>query len=192
MFEERKKMLKKGKKIYVIPEGGSTTLGIWGYISFIRELNKQINLKKIDGILAGSGSGGTAAGLLLGSALLKLDLKIFAVNVFYSEKVIKNKIIQLAEAGNLDYKLGVKINTDNLVILDGYSEEGYKNISTDKVRIIKSFFRRTGILLDPTYTGKAFTAYYDNFLSRSKQKVLFLHTGGFFGIFSKRKAYLEG
>ena len=46
MFEERKKLLKKGKNVYVIPEGGSTTLGIWGYISFMEELSKQINLKK--------------------------------------------------------------------------------------------------------------------------------------------------
>ncbi len=47
MFEERKKYLKKGKKVYVIPEGGSTTLGIWGYISFMQELSKQIDLKSI-------------------------------------------------------------------------------------------------------------------------------------------------
>lgn len=32
MFEERKKMIKKGKTVYVIPAGGSSTLGIWGYI----------------------------------------------------------------------------------------------------------------------------------------------------------------
>lgn len=190
MFEERKKLLKKGKKVYVIPEGGSTTLGIWGYITFVQELNKQIDLKKIDGIVTAAGSGGTAAGLILGSSLLKLDLKIFAVNVLYSESVIKKKIIQLVEAGNLDYQLGAKINEDNMVILDGYSKEGYKNISKEKVKLVKSFFRQTGILLDPAYTGKAFAAFYDNFLSKKSEKVLFLHTGGLFGVFGKRKNYL--
>lgn len=190
MFEERKKLLKKGKNIYVVPEGGSTTLGIWGYISFMQELNKQIDLKKIDGIVTAAGSGGTAAGLLLGSSLLKLNLKIFAVNVLYSESLIKNKIIQLAEAGNLDYKLGLKINANNLVVLDGYSEEGYKNISKDKVKMTKSFFRQTGILLDPAYTGKAFAAFSHNFLTKQNKKVLFLHTGGLFGVFGKRKDYL--
>ena len=190
MFEERKKQLKKGKRVYVIPEGGSTTLGIWGYISFINELSKQINLKKIDGILAASGSGGTAAGLLLGSTLLKLNLKIYAVNVFYSAEAMRNKILQLATAGNLEYKLGVTVNPDKLVILDGYSKEGYKQITKDKLRSIKSFFHETGIILDPTYTGKAIAAFNENFL-RKKQKVLFLHTGGFFGIFSKRNDYLN-
>ncbi|HAB53201.1 MAG TPA: D-cysteine desulfhydrase family protein [Ignavibacteriales bacterium] len=190
MFEERKKLLKKGKKVYVIPEGGSTTLGIWGYITFVQELNKQIDLKKIDGIVTAAGSGGTAAGLILGSSLLKLDLKIFAVNVLYSESVIKNKIIQLVEAGNLDYQLGAKIYEDNMVILDGYSKEGYKNISKEKVKLVKSFFRQTGILLDPAYTGKAFAAFNDNFLGKNIGKVIFLHTGGLFGIFGKRKEYL--
>ena len=190
MFEERKKLLKKGKKVYVIPEGGSTTLGIWGYITFVQELNKQIDLKKIDGIVTAAGSGGTAAGLILGSSLLKLDLKIFAVNVLYSESVIKNKIIQLVEEGNLDYQLGAKIYVDNMVILDGYSKEGYKNISKEKVKLVKSFFRQTGILLDPAYTGKAFAAFNDNFLGKNIGKVIFLHTGGLFGIFGKRKEYL--
>jgi D-cysteine desulfhydrase len=190
MFEERQKLIRKGKKVYVIPEGGSTTLGIWGYISFMQELSKQIDLNKIDGILTAAGSGGTAAGLMLGSALLGVKLKVYAVNVLYSEKVMKNKIIQLAEAGNLDYKLGLKVSKDNLIMLDGYSEEGYKHILADKVRVIKSFFWQTGILLDPAYTGKAFTAFDENFLSKSREKVLFLHTGGFFGIFSKRREYL--
>jgi len=190
MFEERKKLIKKGKNVYVIPEGGSTTLGIWGYISFMYELNKQIDLKTVDGMLTTAGSGGTAAGLLLGSSLLKLNLKIYAVNVLYSESVIRNKIIQLADAGNLEYKLGVKVNKSDFVILDGYSNEGYKNISKVKVELIKSFFCQTGILLDPAYTGKAFAAFNDNFLDKKKGEVIFLHTGGLFGVFGKRKEYL--
>ena len=91
--------------------------------------------------------------------------------MYSAEEIIRNKIIQLAEAGNLDYKLGLNVNHDNLVILDGYSKEGYKNISTDKVKFIKSFFRETGILLDPAYTGKAFAAFHDNFLSKKSEKV---------------------
>ena len=69
MFDERRKLLKKGKSVYVIPEGGSTTLGIWGYVAFIDELKKQIPLKKLEGIALAAGSGGTAAGLLVGAAL---------------------------------------------------------------------------------------------------------------------------
>lgn len=191
MFEERKKVLKRGKNAYVIPEGGSTTLGIWGYISFMQELSKQIDLKNINGILTASGSGGTSAGLLLGSAMLGFNLKIYSVNVLYSKSIIQNKIVRLAEAANLEYKLRANINPDNLIILDGYSVEGYKSISVSKLKVIREFYKQTGILLDPAYTGKAFAAFNDYFLMRRSERVLFVHTGGLFGIFGKRKKYLD-
>ncbi len=129
MFDERRKYIKKGKKVYVIPGGGSSTLGIWGYISFMNELKEQVELNKLSGIISASGSGGTSAGLLVGSALLNLKLKIYAVNVIHPKEIITKKIIQLAEACIMDYKLNCKIDPNNLVVLDGYSTEGYKNIS---------------------------------------------------------------
>jgi D-cysteine desulfhydrase len=192
MFEERSKLLKKGINAYVIPEGGSTTLGIWGYVSFMSELKDQIDLNKLEGITVAAGSGGTAAGLLIGAALLKLNLKIFAVNVLYTETEIRRKILRLAEGCVLDYQLPCAINKSNLKLLNGYSNEGYKKITEDKLNLIKKFARSSGILLDPAYTGKAFKAYYDNFLLKNKgMKVLFLHTGGLFGVFGRREEYLK-
>ncbi len=192
MFEERAKLTKQSKKVFVIPEGGSTTLGIWGYINFIEELKTQIEIKKLQGIFAASGSGGTAAGLLVGTALLNLNLKIFAVNVLYSKEKIKKRIIDLAEGCVLDYKLPCKIREDNLEIVDGYSTEGYKNINDNKLTLIKRFASESGIILDPAYTGKAFVGYYENILKRDKgKKILFLHTGGIFGVFGKRRKYLS-
>jgi D-cysteine desulfhydrase len=192
MTEERAKLIKKGKRVYVIPAGGSSTLGIWGYISFVDELKKQIDLKKVDGIFSACGSGGTAAGLLVGIALNKLKLKIYAVNVLMPEAEIRKKILQLAEGVILDYNLPVKLDENNLEIIDGYSKEGYKNISTDKIKIITQVARATGILFDPAYTGKAFCAYNDLILKKNNgKKVVFLHTGGIYGSFSKRRDYLK-
>jgi D-cysteine desulfhydrase len=192
MFEEREKFLRRGKRVFVIPEGGSTTLGIWGYINFVDELSRQINMNQISGILTAAGSGGTSAGLLLGTALKKLDLKIYAVNVLYSEGEIKKKILNLAEGCKLQFNLNAEVPKDKLVILDGYSTEGYKNISSDKLKLIKKFAQQTGIILDPAYTGKAFNAFYDYFLfEKSNRKVLFVHTGGIFGVFGKRQQYLN-
>lgn len=191
MFTERQALLKKDKNAYVLPEGGSTTLGIWGYINFINELKNQINLKQINSIFAASGSGGTAAGLLVGAAINNLKVKIVAVNVLYSREVIRKKILQLAEGCVLDFNLNCKINPENLIILDGYSEEGYKNISKSKIDLIKKFARETGILFDPAYTGKAFTAYYENYLSKGMgKKNIFIHTGGLFGVFGRVNEYL--
>jgi D-cysteine desulfhydrase len=190
MFEERDALIKKGMKVFVIPEGGSTTLGIWGYVDVIHELKKQVDLKRINGICVAAGTGGTAAGLLVGIALLKLNLNVHAVNVLYPKEEIHDKIMNLAEGCILDYKLNCRLNERNLFILDGYSNEGYKNITNDKLRLIKKFARSRGIVLDPAYTGKAFAAYCKNFLF-SKKKVIFLHTGGLFGVFGKREKYLK-
>ncbi len=192
MTEERKKLVKKGKRIYVIPAGGSSTLGIWGYISFIEELKKQIDLKKVSSIFAACGSGGTAAGLLVGAALNKLNLKIQAVNVLLPKKEIEKKILQLAAGAKLDYNLPIEIDERQLEVIDGYSKEGYKNITDKKLKLISDFSNSTGILFDPAYTGKAFNAYNNLILQKGfGSKVIFLHTGGIYGSFSKKFTYLK-
>ena len=110
----------------------------------------------------------------------------------YSKEVIKKKILQLAEGCVLDYKLNCKINPQNLVVLDGYSKEGYKNITQSKIKLIKKFAAETGILFDPAYTGKAITAYLEKYLKTGKgKKNIFVHTGGLFGVFGRAKEYLS-
>ncbi len=192
MFEQRLSLLKKKKNAYVFPGGGSTTLGIWGYINFINELKKQIDLTKIDSIVAACGSGGTAAGMLVGAALNKLNIKIVAVHVLMTKKEMEKHILQLAEGCVLDYKLNCRINPESLIVVDGYSKEGYKKISQSKIKLIRKFAEETGILFDPAYTGKAFTAYYEKYLKTGKgKKNIFVHTGGLFGVFARTKEYLE-
>jgi D-cysteine desulfhydrase len=158
----------------------------------MNELKHQIDLKKVEGIFCACGSGGTAAGLLVGAALNKIKLKIFAVNVLHQKDIITKKILQLAEGAILDYNLSCRIDPNQLEVIEGYSEEGYKNISDDKLKLVSKFAGSTGILLDPAYTGKAFCAYNDLILKKDNgKKIVFLHTGGIYGSFVKRKEYLK-
>lgn len=192
MEAERQEFAKKKKKAFVIPSGGSSPLGIWGYINFIKELSEQIDINKISGILIANGSCGTAAGMLVGSALLGIKLKVYSVNVLMTEEEVFADTEKLVKDCVANYKLNINVDLNNLNILDGYSKEGYKKITKEKIEVIKQFFRETGILLDPVYTGKAFFAYYQNFLKDKKNsKVLFLHTGGIFGAFAKKNNYLD-
>jgi len=192
MEEEGDQLYKRGKKVYIIPEGGSTALGIWGYISFITELKKQTDIKKIKGILCASGTGGTAAGLLVGAAINKLNFDIYTVNVLYSKEKLQKKIMYLTEGVIKGYDLNCTADESRLKIIDGYSNEGYKNISSNKLKLLNAVAAETGMLLDPAYTGKAFNAYVDQFVSKGKgNKTIFLHTGGLFGAFAKRKKYLQ-
>lgn len=189
---EVKFLSKKKKEAYIIPEGGSTTKGIFGYINFISELRNQIDIESLNGIVVACGSGGTAAGILAGLSYHKSDFKVYAVNVLYEEHEMRKKILNLAQASILEFNLNCRLRNENLIILDGYSREGYKNINKDKIKLIKSFAKETGILLDPAYTGKAFKAYYDRFLMRGKgMKTIFLHTGGIFGVFGRTDEYLN-
>ncbi len=189
---EKKKLEKKGKKVYVIPEGGSSALGIWGYINFVNELKEQLGEKRIKGILVAAGSGGTTAGILLGLHLYNLNFKIFAVNVLHTPEFMTEKIIRLADECNAKYKITRNIDYSRFEVIGGYSNEGYKHISAEKIKVIREFAGQTGIILDPAYTGKAFFAYNKLFLEGKRtSSVLFLHTGGLFGAFAKRKNYLK-
>ncbi|MCU7495937.1 MAG: pyridoxal-phosphate dependent enzyme [Ignavibacteria bacterium] len=191
MEKERLRDEENGEKVFIVPEGGSSALGIWGYINFIEELKLQLNLEKLKGILTACGSGGTSAGLMVGAALNNLSMKVYAVNVLYSASEMRNRILSLSEECIRQYKLPCRIDENNLVIMDGYSLEGYKQITQEKLEVIRSFAHSTGIILDPAYTGKAFYAFHENFLKgRNKTDVLFVHTGGLFGVFSKKEKYL--
>lgn len=192
MYQEKIRLEKLKKKVFQIPAGGSSSLGIWGYINFVKELKNQISKKEINGITTACGSGGTAAGLLIGSHLNNLNLKICAVNVLFVAKDIKEIILDLAYKTIEEFKLKIKLDENRLEIFDGYSTEGYKNISDDKILLIKNFAQQTGIILDPAYTGKAFKAFNEIFLVNNKtSKNLFLHTGGIFGVFNKISKYIS-
>jgi D-cysteine desulfhydrase len=148
-------------------------------------------MSKVKGICCANGSGGTVAGLLLGSAISKISLKIFGVNVIGSKNEMHSIITELVEDCGRKYKINTKVNFDNLELLDGYSEEGYKHISPAKIELINNFAGSTGIILDPTYTGKAFYAYHENFITGKRHSnIIFLHTGGLFGIFAKADKFV--
>ncbi|KAM7252381.1 hypothetical protein ACFE04_024264 [Oxalis oulophora] len=46
----KERLLKEGKKPYVIPVGGSNSLGTWGYIEAIREIEEQVGASEAKGL----------------------------------------------------------------------------------------------------------------------------------------------
>jgi 1-aminocyclopropane-1-carboxylate deaminase/D-cysteine desulfhydrase-like pyridoxal-dependent ACC family enzyme len=116
----------------------------------------QINKRSINSILSAAGSGGTAAGMLIGSAINNWNVKIFAVDVFNNKTEMEEMIINVAEECLKKYKINKKLDYKNLEVMDGYSTEGYKNIEPKKLKLIKKLAIENGVLLDPAYTGKAF------------------------------------
>lgn len=191
LSKEQEELKRKKIKSYVIPEGGTNSIGIWGYVEFWKEVASQINLKKIDGVICSSGSGGTVAGLLVGAAKYGVKTNIYTVNVLYNPDVLIDRIASVIEEFAQKYDSKLKVDYSKLTILDGFSDEGYKNISEEKINFIKKFARETGILLDPVYVGKAMFGFYESLLKQSKGKnYMFINTGGQFAAFSKNKIYM--
>ena len=68
----------EGLKPYGIPVGGSTPLGAWGYMDFVRELQEQLQeaSDSVSDIVVSMGSGGSAAGIALAAKLSGIGAKV--------------------------------------------------------------------------------------------------------------------
>ena len=174
-------------KAYVIPEGGSNEIGVWGYIEcFFESLNqiKEQNLN-IDTIVVATGSGGTHAGLLLGKYLAESDINIVSINVCDTAEFFVNKITNICDKFSSAYNIPINIKENDIHVVDGFVGEGYGMISEKETNLIKDFAQSEGIVIDPVYTAKALVGLVDlvNKKSIPGKNIMFIHTGGIFGLF---------
>ena len=84
------------------------------------------------------------------------------------------------------YRAGVAIDPTEVEILDGYVGRGYALSRDEELAELVALARRDAVILDPVYTGKAFFGLVRE-LARDRgrfgQRVVFVHTGGLFGLF---------
>ncbi|KAF7061685.1 hypothetical protein CFC21_068357 [Triticum aestivum] len=183
----KKRLLEEGRRPYVIPAGGSNALGNWGYIEAVREIEEQIQSSdgglQFDDIVVACGSGGTVAGLALGSQLSSLKAKVHAFSVCYGPKYFYDCVQGLIDG------LQSGLDSHDIVSIEDAKGLGYAKSTGDELRFVKDVGAATGIVLDPVYTGKA--AYgmlkdmSDNQAKWEGRKVLFVHTGGLLGLYDK-------
>lgn len=148
---------------YLIPEGGTNELAIKGCEEILAQGDEIFNY-----ICCSVGTGGTISGLInslkpnqkvLGFPSLKGDFLGDEIRKF-----VKNNRWELIH----DYHFG-----------------GYGKVNGELIAFINSFLERTGIPLDPIYTGKMVFGVMD--LMRANyfpdgSKILLIHTGGIQGI----------
>ena len=178
---------KDGKRVYIIPEGGSNALGAWGYCQCFFELVDQLKTQKlpVEAVAVATGSGGTHAGLLIGKYLKQSGLDIFSINVCDNADFFKHKIMTIIKNFEKEYNYDIDYSINDIKIYDGFVGEGYGKISIREIDFIKKFARTYGIILDPVYTAKAFIGL-EQLIKQKQlvyQNILFIHTGGIFGIF---------
>ena len=177
-----------GNNAYVIPEGGSNEIGVWGYVECFFEILKQIADQNIniDTILVPTGSGGTHAGLLLGKLLANSNIEIMSINVCDSSDFFVNKISDIMNRFSARYNLSLNFEKEEIKIIDGFVGEGYGLVTEREIDIIKRFAQTEAIIIDPVYTAKAMIGLEELIKKESipGKNILFIHTGGIFGLFA--------
>lgn len=191
MTELAEELKKDGYHPYVIPEGASNELGAMGYLAATEEIVMQLQKLKleIDYLVCADGSGGTHAGLLLGQKFYNQNYQVVGVNVCDDEAYFVDKINQISEKSIDRFNLIVDFKKEDIKIIDGYVGEGYALNRQEEIDFIGLVAITEGLILDPVYTGKALFGVRDQ-ISKGRfkkgEKILFIHTGGLFGLFPKR------
>lgn len=181
-----------GGRPYVIPESGSNELGVLGYAALVEELQAQIaaGAPAPDALVIAAWSGGSLAGLYLGKALFGLDAEIWGVPVAFEADVIRDYVWATVRKAGTRFGLDVSLEREAIRLLDGYQGLGRARVRAEELAMVGRAAREAGLLLDPVYTAKAFLALTDQVRRdprRLGRRVLFLHTGGGFGVFPYRE-----
>jgi D-cysteine desulfhydrase len=87
MTEAAQALDSQGERVYVIPEGGSNGLGALGYVDAMQETREQMDLavggapSSFDAVAVACGSGGTAAGCVVGARAFAVAPRVHAFAV---------------------------------------------------------------------------------------------------------------
>jgi len=157
-------------EFYLVPEGGSNTLGVKGSAEILSPSDSNF-----DYICTPCGSGGTLAGIItsLTGKNKALGFAVLKNGGFLND--IVNKLIK-------DYSGKELINWN---IITDYHFGGYAKFSDELINFIRWFYKETEIPIEPIYSGKMFFGIFDlikkNYFKKGQQ-ILAIHTGGLQGL----------
>lgn len=174
----------EGRNPYVVPIGGSNSVGALGYLAAFNEITEQSSAMGVhfDAVVHASSSGGTQAGLVAGAVLSQSRSRVIGINVYKPDvEDVASEVVRIARetVGALGGDPGV---VDGQVeVIDGYFGPAYGEPTEGMWEALTRLARTEGILLDPVYSGKGFAALIGEVrLGRfaSNENLLFIHTGG--------------
>ncbi|MGH8568130.1 MAG: 1-aminocyclopropane-1-carboxylate deaminase/D-cysteine desulfhydrase, partial [Gammaproteobacteria bacterium] len=172
----------KGQRPYSIPRGGACALGALGHTLAAHELFeqcRQLGLAPASIVLA-TGSGGTHAGWLVGTRALGSPWTVESFTVSREAEAVRIEIARLATEAAALLDLDWRFAPEEAIVHGGFIGAGYGIPSPEAADAIRLVGRTEGVLLDPTYTGKAMAG----LLERLRlglvpyRSIVFVHTGG--------------
>jgi 1-aminocyclopropane-1-carboxylate deaminase/D-cysteine desulfhydrase-like pyridoxal-dependent ACC family enzyme len=179
--------LKSGCFPKLIPPGGSSPLGVIGFVNAALELKEQItnsDMLEPEYIYVACGTMGTAAGLILGIRAAKLKSRVVSIRVT-SEKFVNTRgMIKLINKTNslvhsLDPSFPIfEFSAADVDIRHDYFGKRYALFTKEGMDAVSLIKDCEGIKLEGTYTGKTLAALIDDAKSGKLQRstVLFWNT----------------
>jgi D-cysteine desulfhydrase len=180
---EAARLVEAGRRPYVLPVGGASTIGALGYVTGAQELQSQWDERFT--VVCADGSGGTHAGLVAG---LGDHARVLGVDVGTRpdlDVTVPAKATEAAAAAGLPAPVGT-VHIDHDRFGDGYGAP------TPGCReALDLAARLEGLILDPVYTGKAMAGLIHARRIGSlapDQPLVFLHSGGMPALFANSYA----
>lgn len=156
---------KYGIHPYIISSGGSSKIGMLGYVNAAFELKKQIKeglLPEPDYIYVPFGSMGTALGLILGLKAAKLKSKVIPVSIsdYKGDSIIINALTKTNSfIHSLDPSFPLlDLSIQDIGIRNEFVGSGYACFTPEGNEAISLLNETESITLDGTYSAKAFAA----------------------------------
>ncbi|MBI5397379.1 MAG: pyridoxal-phosphate dependent enzyme [Verrucomicrobia bacterium] len=151
---------------YIIPPAGTDPIGAMGYVEAGLELGEQAargELPAPDFVHVAGGTGGVAAGLLIGLRLAGLSARIVAIRCVAPEVLTEMRLVflarrihqRLAQLAGVDAASLPQPQPDDFLILHAHAGAGYGQPTPDSERARELFAAESGLVLDPIYTAKA-------------------------------------
>jgi L-cysteate sulfo-lyase len=181
----------RGHVPYLIPIGGSNSIGALGYARCALELLEQsadLNFQLTD-VMHASSSAGTQAGLLAGFAGLVADEaeaamrpRVHGINVSDPDpRTLQAEVLRIATEVVTERGLAATVSATDVLVDQRYLGEAYGIPTPSTLEAIGLLARTEGILMDPVYSGKGFSALIDRVKLgefADVQDLVYIHTGG--------------
>lgn len=162
-------LVQKLEHPFLIPEGGTSELGLKGVAEMVTETGEQLESPP-DFFAVAAGTGGTAAGLLSAGA------NVLAFSALkggeFLETDIQDLLVHSEQKGNL------KLFTE-------YHFGGYAKWNTELTDFMDSFKNRFDVQLEQVYTAKMFYGLFDQIEKgyfKAGSTIVAVHTGGLQGL----------
>jgi len=171
LYQLLRHRIKVGRFPQLIPPGGSSPLGVVGFVNAALELREQIacgDLPEPEYIYVAAGTMGTAAGLTLGLRVAGINSQVVSVRITNEKLVnIKGMIKLISEANSLLCSLDstfprLEFSEADIDIRHNYFGGQYALFTKEGIEAISLMKDCEKIKLDGTYTGKTVAALRDD------------------------------